>query len=293
MSERKKVRLTMLNFMAGEDFVEALDRTVSWGVKDLDLKDSMFGRGILDLSDEQLVQVSDLVAERDLSVYCLSTTLFFDPIEKGRSFFETNHLARVSRAIEAAQALRPRFIRLIGARMDARGEVEDSTSYILREHPWLIPMYREAVDRICEAGFVPTIENEILDCIWSCPNEIVSFFEQLDRPNKVSFTWDVQNLWEAGTFPTLEVYETLKPLIGYYHLKGGQCEEAGGKLKWASSLEDASWDVVGITSRAVADGLSEVICLNPSHGERKDGYDYEAVIKRDLDFLRREIQEIE
>ena len=226
-------------------------------------------------------------------MYCLSTTLFFDLIEKGRSFFETNYLGRVNRAIKVAQALRPRFIRLLAARTDARGELDDSTPYILREHPWLIPMYREAIDRIHEAGFAPTIENEIYGCIWSHPHEIVSFFEQLDRSKKASLTWDVQNLWEAGTFPTLEVYETLKPLIGYLHVKGGQSEEDRGKLKWATPLEDASWDVLGITSRAIADGVTEVICLNPPHGEVKEEYEHEDLAKLDLDFLRRRIREIE
>jgi hypothetical protein len=38
----------------------------------------------------------------------------------------------------------------------------------------------------------------------------------------------------------------------------------------------------------VSDGVSPVICLNGSHGERKDGYDYENAAERDLDYVKRE-----
>ena len=37
------------------------------------------------------------------------------------------------------------------------------------------------------------------------------------------------------------------------------------------------------------DGVTDVICLNPSHGERKERYDYSSITKRDLDFVRRAI----
>ena len=77
------------------------------------------------------------------------------------------------------------------------------------------------------------------------------------------------------------------------HLKGGQSDRPGGAPKWSSSLADASWPVLDVVRAVVADGVSPVICLNPSHGERKPGYDYTDVVARDVDFLRRNIPEIE
>ena len=96
-----------------------------------------------------------------------------------------------------------------------------------------------------------------------------------------------------GTFPSLEVYERLKPLIGYYHLKGGRAEVEGGDLVWASSLEDASWPVLDITAAVIRDGVSPVICLNPSHGQRPEGYDAAAVWQQDLALLREAFPEVE
>jgi sugar phosphate isomerase/epimerase len=107
----------------------------------------------------------------------------------------------------------------------------------------------------------------------------------MDRRDSVFFTYDVQNLWQMGTFPTLDVYRTLKPLIGYFHLKGGKAGD-DGRLLWKSTLEDASWPVVEMTREVVRDGVSPVICLNPSHGGKLEGYDYNRMVQRDLEYIR-------
>jgi hypothetical protein len=41
------------------------------------------------------------------------------------------------------------------------------------------------------------------------------------------------------------------------------------------------------------DDMCPVICLNPSHGKQKEGYDYSNIVKRDLDFIREAIPEVE
>ena len=165
-------------------------------------------------------------------------------------------------------------------------------AYLLEAHPWLMGCYREAVGRLSEAGFGATIENECHGCIFETPEDVVQFFEILDCGDAVNFTWDVQNLWQMGTFPTMAVYERLKPLIRYYHLKGGRHGEEDKGLKWKSSLEDASWPVVEITKQVVADRISPVICLNGSHGDRMPGYDYERILERDLAFARSVIAKV-
>lgn len=283
------VEITLLNSMAGREIAPALDQHVAWGIRVLDLKDCLFGKGILDLTDEEARLVMMLAQERGLSVYCLSSPLFFDDIERGESHFRERHLGRVARLIALAEILRPRLVRLLAARFSRRECFPDSAAYLRAYHPWLIPLYAEAVDRIRDAGFSPTIENEVHGCIFSAPGEILHFFEALDRPDKCCLTWDAQNLWQQGAYPSLDVYRQLRPLIGYYHIKGGQHEEGGSALRWQSALEDASWPVREITRQVVADGVSPVICLNPSHGAPRPGYDYSDVVQRDVAFLRREI----
>src|SRR4029078_5822862 len=100
--------------------------------------------------------------------------------------------------------------------------------------PLLLGQYQEAVDRISEAGYQTTIENETGKCIFSKPSEVNDFFALLDRKGQACFTWDVQNMWEFGTFPSLDVYEQFKEHIGYYHVKGGQVQGESVALRWRS-----------------------------------------------------------
>jgi hypothetical protein len=163
------------------------------------------------------------------------------------------------------------------------------------EAPWLLPCYGEAVDRIHAAGFAAVVENEIGGCIFSHPGEVMAFFRLLDRKGRVQFTYDVQNLWEMGTAPSLAAYRALQPVIGYLHVKGGRAGP-DGKLAWRSPLETASWPVAEIVLAswpvaeivlaAVADGVSPCICLNPSHGATARGEDHEDYTLRDLAYLR-------
>jgi hypothetical protein len=288
------VQLTILNSMASSDFEEALDLHVEWGLEILDLKDGILGRGVADLTDEEAARAGAMAAERGLSVYCMSTGLFFDDVEKGEAHFRERHFSRVERVVGIARVLKPKVVRLLAARSDSRAEVGDGIDYAGREHSWLFGLYAEAIDRIAAAGFTVTIENEVHGCLLTTPAETRDLFERIDRPGKVMLTWDVQNMWQMGTFPTMAVYEELRPLIGYLHLKGGQYEEGdpARTLRWQSSLADASWPVAEITQAAMDDGVCEAVCLNPSHGERRPGYDYDDIVPRDIEFARGAVQDM-
>jgi sugar phosphate isomerase/epimerase len=169
-----EVRLTILNSMAGGELPEALDRHVRWGIDLLDLKDGLFGAGVLDLTDEQAGRVAEMARQRGLEVHCLSTGLFHDDVERGEAHFRHVHLQRVDRAIEIARILGPRFVRLLAAWSTRRGEFAGCDEYTRAECPWLTGLYGEAVDRIAEAGFAATIENEVGQCILRTPREATS-----------------------------------------------------------------------------------------------------------------------
>jgi sugar phosphate isomerase/epimerase len=284
------VQVTMLNNMVDADFITALDKHVSWGIQVLDLKQGIFGKSLLDLTLEEAEQAAAAIAERDLSVYCFSTELFHGEVEQGEAFFRTTYLDKIDHLLDLAQILKPTVIRLLSAKTKCRNEITDSTLYILKTHDWLIPMYQEAIDRIAEAGFEVTIENECSANLFATTKEIIDFFRVIDREDRVYFTYDVQNLWQMGTYPTLSVYRELAPVIGFYHVKGGQKDEGSDKLIWKSSLADASWPVAEMTLQVIADGRSPVICINPSHGITKPGYNYEEVYQRDLAFITNIIQ---
>lgn len=282
----KTPAITILNSMAGREFEAALDRHVKWGLQWLDLKDCIFGKSIVDLTDQELSLASRLISERGLRVYALSTSLFAENLEAGEDVFRDRHLSALPRVLEIARELSPTVIRLIAASTTRRQTVTDAISYAKTESPWLFGLYDEAIAQIAEAGFTTVIENESTGSLLSNPQEVLDFFASLRNSKQAMFTWDVVNMWQVGTFPTLEVYEALKPVMGYIHLKGGQSEGSSRLLKWKSPLDEASWPVREITERVAQDGNCRMICINPPHGELRPGVDPSGWVVRDIQYLK-------
>lgn len=279
------VRLTMLSDMPGRNLTESLPKLRAWGIGVLDLKGGLFGKVVLDLTDEEASRAASMLREAGVAVYCLSTQLLHADVEIGEEAFRARYAPGVERAVRLSEILRPRFVRLLAPSTTRRGELDDAIGYLADEHPWVFGVYREVGERIAAAGFEATIENEIGGCVFSRPEEIVSFFDRIGRPKGTCLTWDVQNLWQMGTFPSVEVYGALRDVTGYVHVKGGIADAEGG-LKFRSTLRDASWPVEEIVGRVVADGVSPVICLNWPHGAPRPGRETEDIVSEDVAYMR-------
>lgn len=288
---RGGARLAVLSAMAGSNIEESLAVQDGWNLRDLDLKDGLFGQSVLDLSDEQCARLVALISARNMQVYCLSTPLFDAHVEDGEAVFR-GHLQNVKQAVRVARLLRPRFVRLLACRTRERAGLTNAVEHVCRHAPWVFNLYRDAVTELNAAGFTATIENETGGCILSSPDEVNAFFSHLAAGPGACFTWDVQNLWQyGGRLPSVETYRLLRPLIGYVHLKGGVAG-ANGRLQWRSTLAAASWPVVEIVREVLRDGVSPVLCLNPAHGELAPGYDLFSATRDDLTFLRQTFEEI-
>jgi len=286
------VQLTLLSTILGADFPLALERQKAVGIRFLDLKDGLWGKTIEQLEEGEAVRAADLIRGFGMETHCFSTSIGHTPLEPGvsESAFRARHEPALDNAIRVATVLRPQVIRLLAPQLTPNpGEI--AVERMLREFPWVIAVYRDWVDKITAAGFGVLIENEAWTCLLGSVADIQRFFAELDRP-AARYTWDIQNLWQTGTFPDLEVYHALKPLIGAVHLKGGRAGDDGKKLEWAAPLDEASWDVPGIVRAIVSDGVSPYICLNPSHGKKPPGWNLWEVTQREIAFLRREIPEI-
>jgi hypothetical protein len=155
--------------------------------------------------------------------------------------------------------------------------------------PWLIGAYRSAIETISAAGLRVAIENENDGCLLADSDDMLAFFGELADLPSVRLIWDIQNMWEAGEFPSVRAYERLRGIVGYVHVKGG-IAGADGKLKYRSSLREAAWPVTDIVSAVVADDVSPVICVNPCHGEPPPGYDARATAVDDIRLVQSLIQ---
>ena len=131
----KPFSTTMLNSMADADFETAWDRHVAWGLRHLDLKDSIFDKGVVELSDAVARHAAELIAARGLSVCCMSTQRFYGDVEVGESAFCKAYVEPLERAIEIAAVLWPSLFRLLSARTRRRAQLSDSIAYLRREYP--------------------------------------------------------------------------------------------------------------------------------------------------------------
>ncbi len=285
-------QLTILNFMASTDFDESVALHREWGLKWIDLKEQIYGHTLKTLDEPSARRAKAAADAADIPIFCLSTSIFFEDIRVGETAFQDVHLTELRRTLQLAEILQPSVIRIIGAQLPRDKEV-NAIDVLKADYPWIVDVYREAIDIIHDAGYISTIENEGEDCILSLTEEFVQFVQWIDRPGVAHLTWDVQNQWQNGVFPTAEVYAQLKPYLVYVHLKGGASGDNPRVLQWRTSLEDASWPVAAITQTIVDDDTSPIICLNPSHGAIKPGYDYTNIVRRDIDFLRRSVKGIE
>lgn len=264
--------LTMLAEMMDRNIETAVAQLAGLNMPQLDLKTAVFDRAIDDLDDERRERLAALLELTGTSVYCFSSTLGHRNIsELGERAFRKELEAGIANMAATAQTVRPGKVRLLSCWFDGRGEQTDATAWLEANAPWVYAAYRDAIDQIEAAGLPATIENEP-NTILSSPEETVAFFDRLDRPN-ATFTWDVQNMWQSGTYPSLAAYRTLRPVMDYFHLKGGRSANGGpGALAWRCPLEQASWPVQELVSAVLADEASPVICLNPSHGAAPEGY---------------------
>lgn len=289
------MQLTMLNTMAGADFELAARRHAELGLKWLDLKDGLWGETINDLRLDNAQRVIEIARAHGLKVHCLSSSVGYSNLADGEDAFREKHLPTLEHVLRVANILQPQVVRLLGATLLPQSPAESvmprsAMPRVEHEFPWVFTAYRQMIERVRDAGFAVGIENEVHGCILATPGDVWRFFERVG--GSAYFIYDVQNLWQMGTFPSLEVYRQLRPIMGGLHLKGGRSED-GRTLKWAADLEEASWPVVDIVRAAVADGVAPVVCLNPSHGQKQEGYDVWDVAQRDVAFLRREIKEFE
>ena len=83
-----------------------------------------------------------------MSVHCVSTILFHGKIEVGEAELRRQILGPLDNLVEVARALKPRFVRLLGARTRTPPETRALMLAGDSKLDWLFSLYREAIDRI-------------------------------------------------------------------------------------------------------------------------------------------------
>lgn len=295
--------LTVLTEMMDPDLERAVDALSALGIYWLDLKGGVFGKAIEELNEADAERLARLLERTGAAVWCFSSVLGHWCVDASdKEAFQKRLLSGCRRLARLAKIVRPRFVRLLACSFSARLNTGNSIAWLADSTPWVFTAYRDAVELLAREGLDATIENEPGSVLASV-EEVQGFFDRIACSELVSFTWDIQNMWKSGTFPTLDVYNSLRSLIRYVHLKGGRAlGDDPHVMTHRSTLDRADWPVEAIVSAVITDGVSPVLCLNCSHGPMADDDELAYLwgspqlvaeeARRDIAYLRRTFTEV-
>jgi sugar phosphate isomerase/epimerase len=167
---------------------------------------SAWGTNIVEMSDEQLDRLAELFVEKEMGVSAIAS-----PIGKVDIGLPVEHeVARLGRAIVAAQKLNCRYIRIFSFFYD-----KGTDPAIIRDD--VITRMRALADAAEQAGVVLLHENE-KGIYGDTPDRVLDIIESVGSP-ALKLAWDPANFVQVGVKPFAEGYRKLRPHIEYFQVK--------------------------------------------------------------------------
>jgi len=165
---------------------------------------SAWGVNIVELSEAQLVELKAVLDARGMAVSAIAS-----PIGKVSVELPVAHeLARLDRAIVAAEVLGAQYIRIFSFYYDGAPEaVRDA----------VLERMRALAARAEQAGVVLLHENE-KEIFGDTPDRVLDLIQSVDSP-ALRVAWDAANFVQVGVRPFSEAYEKLRPYLDYVQVK--------------------------------------------------------------------------
>lgn len=185
-----------------QDLNEQLDTLQSLGIRYLELR-GVWGKNVLDLTDEELGQVKAELDRRGIGVSAIGSPIGKAPIDND---FE-EYKVRVRRAIDAAHKLDSRSIRIFS--FYCRDRDADRAEVMRR--------MQAMADMAAASGVVMLHENE-KDIYGEQPDRCRDLHKTV-QSSALGATFDPANFVQAGVRPFDQAYPLLKPYIRYFHIK--------------------------------------------------------------------------
>jgi len=167
---------------------------------------SVWGRNILDLSDEEVDRVKATLSAAGIGVSSIGS-----PIGKiGIADDFASHLDRFGRALEVAHRLEAPYIRIFSFFLP---EEEDPAQY--REE--VLDRLQYIVHKTEGTGITLLHENE-KHIYGDVPSRCLDLLSTINSPT-LRAAWDPANFVQCGVRPHTDGYESLRPFIDYIHVK--------------------------------------------------------------------------
>lgn len=206
---------------------------------------SAWGTNIVDLDEAQLRELKSLLDAADMKVSAIAS-----PIGKVDVSLPVEHeVERLRRAVNAAQVLESRYIRIFSFYYG-----EDVAVESIREA--VIERMRALADVAEESGVVLLHENE-KDIYGDIPERVLDIIETVASP-ALKVAWDAANFVQVGVKPFDDGYAKLRPHLEYLQVKDALFSNAT-----VVPAGEGDGDVLRTVEALKADGYTGFASLEP------------------------------
>ncbi|MEV8150331.1 sugar phosphate isomerase/epimerase family protein [Arthrobacter sp. NPDC080073] len=214
------------------------------GAKHIEVR-SAWGTNIVDLDDAQLRELKSLLDAADMKVSAIAS-----PIGKVDISLPVEHeVERLRRAINAAQVLESRYIRIFSFYYGEDVAVESIRDAVIER-------MRALADVAEEAGVVLLHENE-KDIYGDIPERVLDIVETVASP-ALKVAWDAANFVQVGVKPFDDGYAKLRPHLEYLQVKDALFSDAT-----VVPAGEGDGDVLRTVQALKADGYTGFASLEP------------------------------
>ena len=275
------MRLTLQSDMCGSTLEEVIAFHLDRGLSELDLKTGLAGEPVETMTLDDARRARAMLDAAGLGLYCLSTSLFAVELAADGRAVEDD-AARLQELGPVIDVLAPRYVRVLAAIRPEHGS--SPVAHLPGAVAYAAALRSSAAD-LTARGTGLLIENGPENSVVSSAANARQLAELIGTGSTIGFIWDVQNMWQSGSFPRASDPAEFGSLLKYVHVKGGRTAgPVPGELVSASTLADASWPVVEVLDAVRELGTVECIALNPSHG-RHESTTPDSIRDHDIDFL--------
>jgi sugar phosphate isomerase/epimerase len=248
---------------------------------------SLWGRNIVELADEEVAHVERLLGEGGPHVIAIDPPCFkpcvLDHLPVGRVAEDPDvarHLGMLDRALALARRFKAPYVRVFAFRRS--GIVGLGNPSPRPPEGGAIPEemldrvaegLREAARRAEEAGITLVLEN-VRSCWANTGINTAAVLEAVDSP-ALRALWDPGNDFVSGGTPYPTGYEAVRPHILHVHVKDARViDPAAGLTSWAA-IGEGELDYVGQLRALLEDGYQGVVSLE-THWRPENGSAEEA-----------------
>ncbi|GAA4049130.1 sugar phosphate isomerase/epimerase [Arthrobacter methylotrophus] len=214
------------------------------GAKHIEVR-SAWGTNIVDLDDAQLRELKSLLDAAEMKVSAIAS-----PIGKVDVSLPVEHeVERLRRAVNAAQVLESRYIRIFSFYYGEDVAVESIRDAVIER-------MRALADVAEESGVVLLHENE-KDIYGDIPERVLDIIETVSSP-ALKVAWDAANFVQVGVKPFDDAYAKLRPHLEYLQVKDALFSDAT-----VVPAGEGDGDLLRTVEALKADGYTGFASLEP------------------------------